>query len=633
MTRAPVILRRRSAPKDPRALATTFQARGQCPTVSCPKSQVTPMSKPSRVAVIACAIALVAIFARGDEWAPTRAFRTFSKSSWRGLPQSSVMALAQSSDGVLWIGTLDGVATFDGKSIEPVASVPGAPVRGLITTIITRAKGGVYVASQSGVHLFDGASWRLIATKRGAGSLAESRDGVLWMVDGGGALWILDHEKWKPQQTTTPVVSVAAARDGSIWIATNDGAARIVDKRIEPVSGTLPSRPGALLAASDGRIWVATQNCTIHWTRGGNDGWHQVAFAPWPRGAFRALAKDRRGRIWAGSFGGHVAFGSATTPWTVWGVAQGQFDAGVMSVFRGGEGHIWFGLNAVGLVQWVGESWSHRPMIDPQNPTYERFSTFGLSRMISQRGILAAVFNSGILELTDGPVRRFGPADGITEDVRTVVEAEPKTIYAGTRFGIFESHDGKPFTQTLKIGNGLIMGFFKSPDGRWYAASSTEGVFVRDGETWHHDDAINAHLDNMHVRAMLWRRNGELWIATLRGISVFRDAKFVERFNSASQHAVPDSVNALLEVSDNEVWAGGTGGIAILRDNIWHRMTQASDGLPGETIYSLARANDGTIWAGGAAGVGRFANGHWTIWDSRSGLLQEECNLNGLLVD
>ena len=83
------------------------------------------MSKSSRVAVIACAIALVAIFARGDEWAPTRAFRTFSKSSWRGLPQSSVMALAQSSDGVLWIGTLDGAATFDGRDITPVPDVPG----------------------------------------------------------------------------------------------------------------------------------------------------------------------------------------------------------------------------------------------------------------------------------------------------------------------------------------------------------------------------------------------------------------------------------------------------------------------------------------------------------------------------
>src|SRR2546430_2755567 len=130
----------------------------------------------ARTGVIVCALALAALGARGDEWTPTRSFRTFSKSSWRGLPQSSVMTLAQSADGVLGIGTLDGVATFDGKSIEPVATVSGSPVRGLITTIIPRKKGGVYVASQSGVHLFDGNSWRLIATKRGAASLAESRD-------------------------------------------------------------------------------------------------------------------------------------------------------------------------------------------------------------------------------------------------------------------------------------------------------------------------------------------------------------------------------------------------------------------------------------------------------------------------
>src|SRR5207253_9728932 len=124
---------------------------------------------------------------------------------------------------------------------------------------------------------------------------------------------------------------------------------------------------------------------------------------------------------------------------TVWGVAQGQFDAGVMAVFGDREGNVWYGLNAVGLVEWVGEAWSHRPMIDPETPAYARFSAFGLSRMISQRGIHAATFNSGILKLTDAPVKHYGPADGLTQDVRAVVEAEPKVLYAGTRFGIFES--------------------------------------------------------------------------------------------------------------------------------------------------------------------------------------------------
>src|SRR5438046_9043206 len=120
-----------------------------------------------KVLLCALALAFAASLARADEGTPTRSFRTFSKSSWRGLPQSSVVALAQSNDGVLWIGTLDGVATFDGKSITPVAAVDGAPLRGIITAIAPRRKGGVYVASQAGVHIFDGSAWRLVPTKRG----------------------------------------------------------------------------------------------------------------------------------------------------------------------------------------------------------------------------------------------------------------------------------------------------------------------------------------------------------------------------------------------------------------------------------------------------------------------------------
>jgi len=585
---------------------------------------------------------IVAPLLFAEEWTPTRSFRTFSKSSWRGLPQSSVMALAQSNDGLMWIGTLDGVASFDGKSITPVPAVDGAPLRGIITSIIARRKGGVYVASSAGVHVFDGTSWHLVPTKRGASSIAESRDGVLWLVDGGGALWTLDaKDTWrKRSEIAAPAVEVSAAPDGAIWVATDTTAYRVPveDRRprlsIEPITGApLPSRPGALLVASDGLVWVATQSCTVHWSRGGADGWHQVAFTPWSRGAFRALGEDRRGRIWAGSAGGHVAFGNANMPWTVWGVANGPFEAGVMSVFGDREGSVWFGLNAVGLVQWIGEAWSHRPMSDPSNPSRALFSAFGLSRPADSRGLLVSAFNTGAIHLNaDGTVRRYGESDGITEDVRAFIEPEPGHLVAGTRFGIFESRSGQPFHQTLKLANGFVMGFFKSPDGRWYAATSTDGVYVRDGDAWRADDNINAHLENKHVRGMMWRANGDLWIATMRGITIFRNGVFGGQLTSRNERAIPESVNALLEPVDDEIWAAGTGGIAIRRNGKWTRVTE-TDGIPGQTIYSLARGRDGAIWAGGSAGVGKFANGKWTTWDSREGLLQEECNLNGLVID
>jgi signal transduction histidine kinase/CheY-like chemotaxis protein/ligand-binding sensor domain-containing protein len=593
------------------------------------------MPRSARRVILAISFFLFAVAVGADEWTPTRSFRTFSKSSWRGLPQSSVMALAQSSNGVLWIGTLDGVATFDGRSITPVAPEPAAPVRGVITTIVPRKLGGVYVGSSDGIHLFDGTLWRRIATKRGVASIAEARDGTLWIVDGEGVVWTLGaHESWqRHNEITAPAAAVSAAPDGAVWAATDSGAARLIAGRAEIVAGApLPGRPAALLVASDGRAWVATQACTVHWTRGGADGWHQVAFAPWPRGAFRCLAEDRRGRIWAGSYGGHVVFGTADTPWSVWGVENGPFEYGVMSILGDREGTVWFGLNAVGLAQWIGEAWSHRPMVDPSNPTRALFSAFGLSRPAASRDLLVAVFNAGVMVLGRDGIRRYSIADGITEDVRAVVEPEPGTLIAGTRFGIFESKAKQPFHQVLKLPSGFVMGLFKSPDGRWYAATSTMGVFVRDGEAWRPDDAINANLDNKHVRDMMWRRNGDLWVSTLRGISIFRNAIAVGHLSSRTERAIPESVNATLEVSDDEMWVAGTGGIAIRRNGTWRAMTEA-DGIPGQTVYSLALGRDGSVWAGGSAGVGRFRDGRWKVWDSREGLLQEECNLNGLIVD
>ena len=593
---------------------------------------------PARARVSCCALlfALVTSLAFGAEWTPTRSFRIFNKATWRGLPQSSVVALAQSTDGVLWIGTLDGVASFDGKSITPVPNEPGAPLRGLITAIVARKKGGVYAASQSGVHRFDGTSWRLIETKRGVASLAEARNGVLWVVDGDGALWTLkDDELQRHNGLKVPAVLVSAANDGAVWVATNDSAVVVSDSVIEPVAGTLPSRPGAILAASDGRVWVATQTCTLHWTRGGADGWHQADFKPWTRGGFRTLAEDRRGRIWAGSIGGGVVFGNASSPWTLWGPAHGPFLGGVMSILADREGTLWFGLNASGLAQWVGEAWSHRVAIDPVNPAPNTlFGGFGLARSERTGDLLVSAFQAGALRLTKDGFRQYAAADGLTEDVRSIVEMPDGTMMAATRFGIFEARPGQKFRQVLKTERGFTMGLFKSPDGRWYAATSTDGVFVRDGETWRPEATINASLDNKHVRGMMWRRNGELWVATLRGVNLFRDGALVGRLTSQQEPAIPESVNALLEISDDEVWVGGTGGLAVRRGGKWQRMNPA-DGLPGQTIYSLARTDLGggkAVWAGGSGGVGRYANGRWTVWDSRSGMLLEECNLNGVIV-
>ena len=52
---------------------------------------------------------------------PDRPFRHYAHSVWQndsGLPQNSVLAMAQTPDGFLWLGTEEGLARFDGLQFK-----------------------------------------------------------------------------------------------------------------------------------------------------------------------------------------------------------------------------------------------------------------------------------------------------------------------------------------------------------------------------------------------------------------------------------------------------------------------------------------------------------------------------------
>ncbi|HEV8434248.1 MAG TPA: two-component regulator propeller domain-containing protein, partial [Thermoanaerobaculia bacterium] len=182
----------------------------------------------SRKLLFAFAMLFALRLVAAEEWTPTRAFRIFSKTTDRGLPQSSIVALAQDNDGLMWIGTLDGVATFDGRTISPLPQIAGAPVRGMIPAIVATKNGGVAIASPAGVHLFDGKTWRLAASHKPPNALAETSDGTLWMSDNEGALWALRaHDAWERHREAGHTLALAAANDGSLWIATDDSAERL----------------------------------------------------------------------------------------------------------------------------------------------------------------------------------------------------------------------------------------------------------------------------------------------------------------------------------------------------------------------------------------------------------------------
>src|SRR5438067_1895697 len=86
---------------------------------------------------------------------PSKALTQYVHRSWgtqNGLPQISAMALAQTADGYLWIGTQRGLARFDGVryTVYERAGTPELP-DDAITALRTDRTGTLWIGTVRGV--------------------------------------------------------------------------------------------------------------------------------------------------------------------------------------------------------------------------------------------------------------------------------------------------------------------------------------------------------------------------------------------------------------------------------------------------------------------------------------------------
>jgi ligand-binding sensor domain-containing protein len=574
-----------------------------------------------------------------ESLAPEATLRSFDRYNSRGLPQSTVSSFAQDNEGVLWIGTIDGLARFDGTEIVEVATPPNEPSFGYVIDLVARKRGGMNVVGSGGVYIFDGKDWSLGTLKETVVSLAEDQRNRLWAVDQHGKVWrntSLPSGGWEPvamPEGMGRAFKIVCNGEDDAWVVSSQSLTHVVGNNLVPVPPfpEANAKFTALCADLAGGCWIGNQAGEVwHLAPGRGGAWAQVGGAMIDGGPVMTLAMDRRQRLWCGTSAGKVAFAAPGGEWTVWGPENGLNSvAGVLALFADREGTIWIGENAQGAQQFISEAWTHRTRWDGAASQRTAVVASGLAPTLDG-GLLAGVNGYGLWQWENGRMTQYGAPQGLPGAIRCVAEPERGVIWAAGRGGIYESRDGGTFHLAFELPLGVVNALRPGPDGKWYALTTTSGIFQQTGGAWAPAEALNAKLPDLNAKSIVWRENGETWVGTMRGLTVYRDGR-ATLISQSDNAALPTPVLCILEAGPEELLVGGTGGIAAFTSGHW-RSFAAPENLPGSTIYALAKGPDGSIWATGGAGVARLKDGQWTKYDSHNGLLNDECNSNGLVV-
>lgn len=501
-----------------------------------------------------------------------------------GLPGNTVTAIQQTRDGYLWIGTLNGLARFDGVRFQVFgegSALPGPRVLSLLA-----ARDGVLWIGTEGaglVQLRDG-KFQSLTRRDGLASdsvtaLAEDELGQVWIGTPAGLNCWRDGKLIKAAATPSPVVAACVGRSNSLWVvAANQLLMQREDGTLARPTNAEPSSFSSVLAAEAGRsgqIWFggangylgAVSNDVVHVFR---EQPGQLLEAVW------TLCETRNGDVWAGTANGGLRrlrggqFVSLTTQ-------EGLSDNSVRCVFEDREGNLWVGTVGGGLNR-----------VKPRKLT------------------------------------TFTTRDGLAHNVvMSLAEDAESALWIGSNCGgLTVRRNGvfAPFYANYLLDNECIWSLLPSRDGLLWAGTWGGGLFQMRGREVKNFPVARPGNDDP-VISLCEDDAGGLWMGTMQGgLKVFRDGTISDVLPASERLTHP--VTALIREADGGWWIGTGGGLHRWQGGRLETFRRR-EGLPGDSIRTLHLDGQGVLWIGTGSGLARWSKGKFAIFNRAQGLPDE----------
>ncbi len=537
-----------------------------------------------------------------------------------GLPQGTVFATLQDSQGFVWLGTEDGLVRYDGQTLVRYAHSPSA--RGglpgnFIYQIIEDAHHDLWIAiKDAGVARWNRGSDTFTVFRHDSGnpgSLASDAARAV-MMDAHGRVWIgtsdagidilnpatgrFEHLRHDPAYAGSliddRIFTLALDRSGSVWIGTESGLDRWQSERraidhfrhsAQDPHSLSGDQISSVLEDRTGGWWVATYDGGLD--RMDRYGRVVQVFRHDPQRKtslsnddVRALLEDQVGHLWVGTVdglnlldrasGGFIHYGHQETD------AGSLRDSYIRSLYEDSSGLVWIGTDAGGVSRWNPRSWElggHRP------------------EWLGGRPVTAfadAPNNNVWIGSVGGGLVQYDGSSGVATDIDSLV-GQRNAVGDRRVMALHEDRHGALWIGTMTHGI------------RRLAGGHLEAIAVKAGDP--------RSLSDAGIMTIVETRAGKLWIGTLDGgVNVLDpDTGLIQQLPYGP--SVPGAISAasviaIAEGLDGNVWIGTVGGgLDLARPDgsvikVFRHDPNDPASLPANIVYAIHVDSAGRVWLG-----------------------------------
>jgi ligand-binding sensor domain-containing protein len=478
-----------------------------------------------------------------------------SYSTEEGLPQSQVTSISQGKDGYLWVGTLGGLAKFNGNEFVTFSSNDGLWNNRVKT--LTTFDGKLWVGHDGGISIIQGKNIQSIGFKgddqsRHVSEIVKFKDDVIVCTAEGG-IFQLQSNQLRKLQTDIDRIRSAYVHKGTLYLATRKGILYTTDLNEFKILEEVGENSFSGVTGNDSKLvftMYASQAIVMELET------KELKVYDFDSLRVSGCYLDREKQIWLNTGSGVIRINSNGEMLVI------DDNTGLpvnmtSCFFQDNNSNIWIGSKGKGIFRFPGLSFQY----------YDHSSGFP----------------------TDLFLNGFQNKNG--------------TYYFGTyEKGVLRK---KPngITETIDVGEDVIWASIQGIDGmNWFGAQNSLISIGENDEITIYDRSNG--IPGSKICSFYRIDENSMYVGGNDGMAIYKDGKFKKLGKRGTEFlgTVRD-----IEIVDGVLYCVSNLGLFEYRNNNFFPVKGMD-----QVLYSVEADENGNLWLGAEEGLFRFKNGKRT---------------------